>query len=101
MGLGDVDVEHRLLDALVAHPRPAAVTFSSGARADLGKLAPETTTTTSFAVVVNACLLPPHPTQSGFQAFDYTVKATSASADEVTREVTYHAAVPAPTGSCT
>ena len=80
---------------------PAAVTFPAGARVDLGRLSPETATTATVAAVIDACLLPADPAHAGFQLFDYTVKATSAGADEVTREVTYHASVPAPTGPCT
>ena len=77
---------------------PAAVAFPGGTRQDLGTLVPEQPDFPRFGVVVNACLLPPHPTQPGFQAFDYTVKMTSPGVDEVTREETYHVAVPSPAG---
>lgn len=56
---------------------PAAVAFPNGPRVDLGPRAPEQTTATTVAVVLNACLLPPHPSQPGFRAFDYTVTATA------------------------
>lgn len=95
-GLIDLAVSSLEITAAV----PAAVVFPNGARIDLGRLAPEQATTATFAATVNACLLPPHPTQPGFQLFDYTVKATSPGTDEVIREATYHVAVPAPTGPC-
>jgi hypothetical protein len=44
--------------------------------------------------MVDACMLPVHPTQPGFRAFDYTVTATSAGPDPVSRVAMYHAAVP-------
>jgi len=77
---------------------PAAAVFPGGARADLARLAPEQSAAAAFAVTLDACLLPPHPTQPGFQLFDYTVTATAGA--EVLRATTYHVAVPSPPSAC-
>ena len=80
---------------------PAAVTFPDGPRLDLGPTVPEETASISVAAVLNACLLPAHPSQAGFRALDYTVTATAPGAEGVRHQVTYHLAVPSPPTPCT
>ncbi len=107
-GRGTVDVELRntglvALSASAADVTaavPAAATFPNGAHADLGPLSPEKKATAHIGVALNACLLPPHPSQPGFTLFEYTVKTTSSDGDEVTRETTFDVAVPPPAGPC-
>jgi|GEM_PF-7081820 len=70
-----------------------AVTFPDGRRVRLATFAPEEVATATLAVVVDACRLPPHPTQPGFRALDYTVIATAGA---LRGEASYHLAVAEP-----
>ena len=77
-----------------------AATFPGGAGADDGKQPPEHAVAATLPVVVNACLLPAHPTQAGFRAFDYTVVGSSPDEPDLQHTATFHAAVPDPVAPC-
>jgi hypothetical protein len=69
---------------------PGAVTFPGGRRAELATVVPEDVGVASIAVVVDACALPPDPTQPGSRSFDYTVDATSPGGPTVRGTATFH-----------
>jgi hypothetical protein len=91
---GVVDLENTSIEIKPAVP--AAVAFPDGRRIHLAPLAPEQVATAARAVVVDACRLPPHPSQPGFRALDYTVTATSGGRQPLHSDATYHLAVAAP-----
>ena len=95
---GLVDVSSTQVD-LTAAVRDA-VTFTATDFLAIGKQPTEYTSTATFPVVVNPCLLPVHPTQPGFQALDYTITVTSPDGDELRQQMTYEAAVPASPEPC-
>jgi len=91
---GLVDLTHASLEIKPAVR--AAVRFPDGHRVQLAPVAPEQVATAALAVVVDACRLPPHPSQPGFRALDYTVTATAGGRQPLRSAATFHLAVATP-----
>jgi hypothetical protein len=77
-----------------------AAAFPGGAGVDVARQPVGHTASATLPVVVNACLLPAHPTQTGFRAFDYTVGGSSSDEPGLQHVATFHAAVPDPVAPC-